>query len=145
MNHLTHQDIVEGFVAWFERFRPIPIMTVLCRGLWWEISLALTVRWVGSQINLRAGFGRKKIENGQLLHDCYLFFGGLFAVFGGRLVWFALIIWLINLKPVPQKWREIWPYYYQISKFSSFHNLLYDSINIKQWRSVNDLQPCKEH
>jgi hypothetical protein len=38
---------------------------------------------------------------------------------------------LINLKPVPQKWREIWPYYHQISKFSSFQGLLYGSINIK--------------
>jgi hypothetical protein len=43
INHLTHWDIVDGFVTWFERIRPI--LTVLCWGLWWAISLALTVLW----------------------------------------------------------------------------------------------------
>jgi hypothetical protein len=30
MHHLTHQDIVERFVIWFEQIRPI--LTVLCLG-----------------------------------------------------------------------------------------------------------------
>ena len=55
INHLTHRDIVERFVSWIERIRPI--LTALCRVMWLDIScdlLAPTVRWAWIHVGYKS-------------------------------------------------------------------------------------------